>query len=502
MESELIRLVDSIHRDKSIDKDIIFESIQESLETALRRNYREAREIQVNIDREFGTISAYIDGRILDPKSLGRIAAHSTKTSFNTLMKMAERDVVFHEFTKKVNSIVMGTVLRKEQGFTIVNLGKAEGILPLREQVFNERYKLGERIRVLVLSVEKKGQKVNIRLSRAHPDFVKCLFVSEVPEIADRTIEIKGIAREAGKRTKIALYSNDERVDCIGSCVGVRGSRIKGIINELNGEKVDIVKWNAQIEIYIKEVMSPAAVNRIELDKENFRARVVVPDEQYSLSIGKKGSNIRLASQITKHHLDVITSSQLLREDLIKKLQFNKIPSLNDQEIDSLTISGIQSLEDICDQELEELVKFNFIDDEKAVAILEYSRKVLESEIDGLTPEDYEEIERKVKAESSSELVFNIPSRKKVDIPEETENKDKPVEEESTSEPTENTVEDKEVDGNVVSEEKSEADVEKSETDVEKSETDVEKSETDVAEPVIDEAVSKPVSTETEIEKE
>ena len=306
MESELLRLVDSIHRDKSIDKEIIFESIQDSLENALRNKFREADDIQVSIGRQTGELSATIDGKILDPKSLGRIAAHGTRLNFSGMLKLAERDVVYAEFMAKKNSIVMGTVLRKELGFIIVNLGKAEGILPTKEQVFNERYKIGERIRVLVLGVEKKGPKVNIKVSRSHPDFVRNLFMTDVPEIADRTIEIKGIARDAGRRTKIALHSNDERVDCVGSCVGVRGSRIKGIINELNGEKVDIVKWDNALEIYIVNVMSPASVSQIELDKANLRARVVVPDEQYSLAIGKKGQNIRLASQLTKCHLDVI----------------------------------------------------------------------------------------------------------------------------------------------------------------------------------------------------
>jgi N utilization substance protein A len=409
MESELLRLVDSIHRDKSIDKEIIFESIQEALENALRHKYREADDIVVLIGRETGDLSATIDGRVLDPKALGRIAAHGTRLNFSTSIKSAERDVVYTEFLAKKNNIVMGTVLRKELGFIIVNLGKAEGILPTKEQVFNERYKIGERIRVLVLAVEKKGQKVNIKLSRSHPDFVRNLFMTDVPEIADRTIEIKGIARDAGRRTKIALYSNDDRVDCVGSCVGVRGSRIKGIINELNGEKVDIVKFDNALEIYIVNVMSPAAVSQIELDKESFRARVVVPDEQYSLAIGKKGQNIRLASQLTKCHLDVITTSSLLKENLVKKLQFQKIPFLTESEIDSMIISGIETIEEAFDKGIEGLVKFNFINRDKAIEILGYCRQVLDGEIDDITTEDMDAIEKKIRSQTSKELVFNLP---------------------------------------------------------------------------------------------
>ena len=409
MESELLRLVDSIHRDKSIDKEIIFESIQEALENALRHKYREADDIVVLIGRETGDLSATIDGRVLDPKTLGRIAAHGTRLNFSTSIKSAERDVVYTEFLAKKNNIVMGTVLRKELGFIIVNLGKAEGILPTKEQVFNERYKIGERIRVLVLAVEKKGQKVNIKLSRSHPDFVRNLFMTDVPEIADRTIEIKGIARDAGRRTKIALYSNDDRVDCVGSCVGVRGSRIKGIINELNGEKVDIVKYDNALEIYIVNVMSPAAVSQIELDKESFRARVVVPDEQYSLAIGKKGQNIRLASQLTKCHLDVITASSLLKENLVKKLQFQKIPFLTESETDSMIISGIETIEEAFDKGIEGLVKFNFINRDKAIEILGYCRQVLDGEIDDITTEDMDAIEKKIRSQTSKELVFNLP---------------------------------------------------------------------------------------------
>ncbi len=410
MENELLRLVDSIHRDKSIEKETIFEAIQDSLENALRRQYRSSDDISVDIGRETGEIKAYIDGRLLDTKTLGRIAAHSTKLGFSNLLKLAERDVVYNEFAAKKNNIVMGTVLRKEPNFIIVNLGKAEGILPVKEQVSNERYKIGERIRVLVLGIEKKGTRVNIRLSRAHADFVKALFLVDVPEISDKTIEIKGIARDAGRRTKIALHSNDERVDVVGSCVGVRGSRIKGIINELNGEKVDIVKWHSAIEIYIVNVLSPANVSQIELDKEKGRARVVVPDDQYSLAIGKKGQNIRLASQLTKCHLDVVSASAILKENLTRKLQFSKIPHLTEQERENLIISGIKSLEDVFDQELDGLVKFSFIDNEKALLILDYTRKVLDGEISDITEEDLSEIENTVKAQTSRELVFNIPS--------------------------------------------------------------------------------------------
>jgi N utilization substance protein A len=278
MNGELLRLVDSIHRDKNIDRDVLLESIAQALASAVRKAYG-SEEIEVTIDPETGTISATDGKEEFDPVSLGRIAAQTAKQVMIQKIREAERDVIYGEFDDRVGQIATGTVQRFEGGALIVNLGKTEGILPRGEQIQGEVYQPGDRIRVMVLDVRKVGPRVKIVLSRTHPDFIVRLFELEVPEVSERVIEIKGLAREPGQRTKIAVSSIDSKVDCVGACVGVRGSRIKNIVDEVNGEKIDIVRWNDSAEVLIMAALKPAEVSSIELDPTNHRARVIVPED-------------------------------------------------------------------------------------------------------------------------------------------------------------------------------------------------------------------------------
>ncbi|KPJ53183.1 MAG: hypothetical protein AMS16_05575, partial [Planctomycetes bacterium DG_58] len=309
MNGELLRLVDAIHRDKNIDRDILLEGIEQALASAARKVYG-SEEITVTIDRETGDISALDGDTPIDPVSLGRIAAQTAKQVMIQKIREAERDVIFEEYQDRKGQLVTGTVQRFEGGSLIVNLGKTEGILPRGEQIPGEVYQPGDRIRVLVLDVRKVGPRVKIILSRTHPDLIRRLFELEVPEVSEKIIEIKDLSREAGQRTKIAVSSIDSKVDCVGACVGVRGSRIKNIVDELNGEKIDIVRWNESPEVLIMAALKPAEISSIDLDPENMRARVIVPEDQLSLAIGKKGQNVRLASKLSSWELDIVSEAE------------------------------------------------------------------------------------------------------------------------------------------------------------------------------------------------
>src|SRR5262245_14524748 len=296
---ELLRIIDAIHRDKDIDKEVLFESIETALATAARKRYGASEDLTVKIDRESGEIVAFIDEEPADFIDLGRIAAQTAKQVIIQRIRDAEQDVIQRDFEHKVGQLVNGSVQRIEAGNVIVNLGKAEGILPRSEKVRAENYHPGDRIKALIIEVKKVGTKVRIILSRAHPDLVRKLFELEVPEVADRIIEIKRVAREPGYRTKIAVSSYDSRVDAIGACVGIRGTRIKSITDELNGEKIDIIRWNDSNEVLIMNSLAPAQVSQIVLHEDTRVAEVTVPDDQLSLGIGRKGQNVRLASKLT-----------------------------------------------------------------------------------------------------------------------------------------------------------------------------------------------------------
>jgi transcription termination/antitermination protein NusA len=310
---ELIRLVDAIHRDKDIDKEILFEALEMAMLTAVKKKYGEREELAVEIDRETGKVDVW-DGEFeaegINMAELGRIAAQTAKQVIIQKIRDAERDVIFGDYEDKVNTIVSGSVQRIEMGNIIVNIGRAEGIVPKHEKVRTENYNPGDRIKAIVYDVKKVGPKVKIMLSRAAPELVLKLFDLEVPEIADRVIQVRAIAREPGFRTKIAVHSIDSRVDCIGACVGIRGSRIKAITDELNGEKIDIIRWSDNLNEFITQALKPAVISAIEIDEPNQTAHVLVNDDQLSLAIGRKGQNVRLASRLTGYEIKIKSPTQ------------------------------------------------------------------------------------------------------------------------------------------------------------------------------------------------
>ena len=307
----LLRLVDSLHRDKEITKDVVFQGIEAALTTAARKHFKSQSEISIQINRSTGEIIAMEGEHKIDPSELGRITAQTAKQVIIQKIREAERDVIYEDYVSRKSAIVSGTVQRFEGQTIIVNLGKTEGVLTKSEQISDEHYNTGERIRAIILDVKKIGTRVKILLSRTNTDFVRKLFELEVPEIAEGTIEIKAIAREPGHRTKIAVSSSDLNVDCVGACVGVRGARIKNIVDELNGEKIDIIRWSAEPEQLLPNALKPAEVSSIILSDNNKAATVVVPDDQLSLAIGKRGQNVRLASRLTAWDIDIITESEL-----------------------------------------------------------------------------------------------------------------------------------------------------------------------------------------------
>ena len=312
--AELLRIVDAIHREKEIDPETLFEGIESALLTAARKQYGTEGEINVSIDRDTGRIMAYEetpDGRIEIPLDLGRIAAQTAKQVMIQKIREAERDVLFDEYVSDLHSIVTGNVQRYEGGTLIVNLGKSEAILPKSEQVRGEDYRVGDRIRAFVLDVKKAGQKIKIILSRSHPGFIGKLFELEVPELRENFLAIRGLVREAGYKTKMAIMSVDGKIDPIGACVGVRGTRIKNVLDELRGEKVDVIRWSDSTEELIANALKPAVVNYLTLDSENMRAKVVVDDDQLSLAIGKRGQNVRLAAKLCKWDISIVTETEL-----------------------------------------------------------------------------------------------------------------------------------------------------------------------------------------------
>lgn len=311
MNGELLRLVDSLHRDKNIDKEVVFEGIEQALLTAAKKQFGADNTLMIKIDRETGNIIASEGGQAISPAELSRIAAQTAKQVIIQKIREAERDVIYDDYEKKLHTIVNGTVQRSEGPNLVVNLGRTEAILPKSEQIAGETYHPGERIRAVVGDAEKVGSRVRIILSRTSPEFVRRLFELEVPEISESVIEVKGIAREPGFRTKIAVDSKDPKVDPVGACVGVRGSRIRNIVDELNGEKIDIIRWDDSEEMFICNTLKPAEIAGIILDDASRKATVVVAEDQLSLAIGKRGQNVRLASKLTGWDIDIVTQDQL-----------------------------------------------------------------------------------------------------------------------------------------------------------------------------------------------
>ncbi len=358
MSQELVRIVDNIAHDKNIDRESIFADLEEAMVSAVRKHFGEPdSEITVRIDRTTGEVTAFKDDEQIDIKQLGRIPAQTAKQVMIQKIKADERDSIYAEFVQRKGEIVSGSVVRYESGTLIINLDhRTEGFMPKAEQIMGQTHRPGERIRCLILDVREVASQVKIILSRTHPDFIRRLFEMEVPEIAENIIEIRALAREAGYRTKVAVASLDDKVDPVGACVGVRGSRIKNVVDELGGEKIDIVRWNDSSQVLIANALMPARASEIALCFELGRATVVVDEDQLSLAIGKHGQNVRLAVRLTGWDIDILTPDEYNQGVELLANCVKAVEAADDTIVDKLIALGIISVLDMEDVGKEPLV--------------------------------------------------------------------------------------------------------------------------------------------------
>jgi N utilization substance protein A len=380
MSQELLRIVENIARDKNINKESIFVDLEEAMISAARKHFGEPEcDIVVNIDRSNGQITASKDNEVIDIKRLGRIPAQTAKQVMIQKIRADERDSIYAEFVQRRGEIISGSVVRYESGTVIVNLDRwTEAFMPKGEQIMGQTHRVSERIRALILDVKETSNQVKIILSRTHPDFIRRLFELEVPEISEKIIEIKALAREASYRTKVAVISFDEKVDPVGACVGVRGSRIKNIVDELGGEKIDIVRWNESSQVLVANALMPAKVSEIALCFELGRATVVVDEDQLSLAIGKHGQNVRLAARLTGWDIDILTPEEynLGIERLTNCIK--AVEGADDTIVDKLIALGIISMGDLDDVGVEPLVNELKIDTEIAGKLIAAIPKEIE----------------------------------------------------------------------------------------------------------------------------
>lgn len=347
MNQELLRIVDGIARDKNIDREVVFADLDAAMLSAVRKAHASTDEAVVRIDRGSGDITAMVNGKPLDMRTLSRIAAQICKQVIIQKLREAERSSIFDEYVARKGQIVSGRTSRWEGGALVVDLDRAEAILPKSEQIPGETHMPDERILALVLDVREQGSQVRIILSRTHPDFIRRLFEREVPEVAEKIIELKALAREAGYRTKVAVASLDAKVDAVGACVGVRGSRIKNIVDEVAGEKIDIVRWNESSKILIANALKPAEVADIALCFELGRATVVVNEDQLSLAIGKRGQNVRLAARLTTWDIDILTPAEFNAGlDTLEKT-LREVEGVDSQLIDQVIALGMVNVLDV-----------------------------------------------------------------------------------------------------------------------------------------------------------
>ena len=357
MNQELLRIVEAIAREKNIDKEVVFEDLEAAMLSAVRKAYQKAEDVAVHIDRQTGEITARIGERPLSMRELGRIAAQTAKQVMIQKIREAERDSIYEEYLERRGQIVTGRVARTDGGTIVVDLGRAEAILPKSEQIPGETHKRDDRIRAMVLEVRDLGSQIRIVLSRSHPDFVRRLFELEVPEVAEQIIEIRALAREAGYRTKVAVHSLDSKVDAVGACVGVRGSRIKSIVDELGGEKIDIVRWNDSSKILIANALKPAEVYDISLCFELGRAIVVVTEDQLSLAIGKRGQNVRLAAKLTQWDIDILTPAEFNAGLDALERTLEQIEGVDRQIVSQIIALGMVTVLDVEEVGPEPLIK-------------------------------------------------------------------------------------------------------------------------------------------------
>jgi N utilization substance protein A len=406
---ELKRVIDQVSRDKGINKEVLISTLVEAIGSAAKKKLGLKTEIEVNYNDDLGEIEVFEfkevaekvkdpntqisleEGKKLDPEcevgdslgikmetsSFGRIAAQSAKQVIIQRMKDVERDIVFEDFKDRKGEVINGILQRFDKGAAVINLGRTEAILPIAEQIPTETYKQGDRIRAYVLEVKKISKGPQIVLSRTHPQFLAALFEMEVPEISQKIVRIVNVVREPGSRSKIAVVSEDKDVDPVGACVGMKGNRVQYVVQELRGEKIDIISWNPDPAKFVCNALAPAEIIRVIIDEVNRSMEVVVPDEQLSLAIGKRGQNVRLASRLTGWKIDVKSESKYTKSMRDGYQSLLQITGVGEATADSLYKGGFGSAKEVAESNINELTQISGITPKKAEKLLDAANEYL-----------------------------------------------------------------------------------------------------------------------------
>ncbi len=427
MNYDILEALGQITKDKNLDLNYVIETLESGLLQAAKKKLGGAENVAVKLDRKTGEIKMFLIKKVVkkveDPKleisldeareqeeeakiggevhiplhfeDFGRNAIAMAKQVLIQRIQEAARDKVFEEYKDRVGEIVSGAVQQVDKGNIIVNLGKAEGFMPAKEQIPNEKFRQGNRIRAYILTVEKSSKGPQIILSRTHPAFLRRLFELEVPEIFEKIIEIKGVAREPGERAKVAVTSVDSRIDPVGACVGIRGSRVQGIVRELNNERIDVIQWSPDPETFVSQSLAPAKIIHIDTNPEEKTMDVVVDDDKLSLAIGKAGQNARLASKLTGWKINILSETdykqnkkkkQEERETAVSEL--SQLSGVGEKLAEKLKEAGYNSLADLAEASTEDLTQIEGIGEKKAVKLIGQAK---ESQAETPTAEEVEE---------------------------------------------------------------------------------------------------------------
>jgi N utilization substance protein A len=411
MPSNLNYVIDQVGKDKGIDRKVIIEALEQAVLTASRKKYGHQGEIEVHYNEEAGEVELFqfkqVVEEVTDPSTeislkeakgldseaqigdslgvklntdFGRIGAQTAKQVIIQKVRDAERENVYNEFKDRKGDLVSGSVQRMEKGNVYINIGRAEAVLLSKEQIPGESYRQGERLRAYILDVQKNSKGPQVFLSRTHPGFLIKLFEMEVPEISEGVIKLISAAREPGERAKISVYSSNRDVDPVGACVGMKGSRVQSVVQELRGERIDIIPWSQDQAKYVCNALAPAKISRVYIDEENRHMEVVVADDQLSLAIGKKGQNVRLASKLTGWKIDIKSESRMekISSEILEK--FSGLPYVGDVASRILYNEGFRSIKELAEVDPEELAKVLGIEKEKAAEIVEGAVQISKKE--------------------------------------------------------------------------------------------------------------------------
>jgi N utilization substance protein A len=424
MSMELKKAIEQISKDKGIDRDLLVDTLEEAVRSSVHRKLGEDVDIEVTYNDDSGEIEVYqfkaVVEEVVEPASeisledahnhdpgarvddelgfrlriedLGRIAAQSAKQVIIQRMRDAEQEIIYEEYKDRVGEIVSGIIQRRDRSGWIINLGRTEALLPKEEQIPRERYKRGDRVQGYLIEVRREGRGPQIIISRSHPDYTVALFKREVPEVADNTVRIIGVARDPGSRAKVAVMSTDRDVDPVGACVGIRGSRIQNVVQELRGERIDIVVWSPEIATYAANALSPAQITRITVDEDEKTLEVVVPDAQLTLAIGRKGQNVKLAAKLLDWKIDIFTESRY--GEMYAELQeLEQLASAAEIPVENFMHAGYDAVAKIVEAPDEQLLQIDGLTPSRisdlrvAINLLGFGRKAESEETEGTGPE-------------------------------------------------------------------------------------------------------------------